>query len=156
MMIYKDCEIFRRPEDLRWAITKNGRRVTETTFSNPSQAQEWLDMAPLKPVEHLPADKWALSPWVPMTVPIDKKHIGKLLEELGEAVAAASRCLIQGINEKEPVTHKPNKEWLEDELADVLANITLCQIHFKLDEQRMAIRQIKKMQHLSNWHRMLA
>jgi hypothetical protein len=103
-----------------------------------------------------PATSWVLNPWHPMTRPIDKKHIGKLIEELGEATSAAARCLIQGIDEKEPITHKLNREWLEDELADVVANIDLVIAHFKLDADRMADRMTRKKAHLRGWHSMLA
>lgn len=95
------------------------------------------------------------SPWVPMTVPVDQKHIGKLLEELGEATAAASRCFIQGVDEVEPSTKKPNREWLENELADVIANIQLCIEHFGLDGERMGDRAAFKKTHLRAWHQML-
>lgn len=85
---------------------------------------------------------------------VDLKHLGKLGEELGEATAATLRCLIQGIAEREPVTGVPNREWLENELADVRANIDLCCAHFKLDEVRMADRAEKKKSHLRAWHKL--
>jgi hypothetical protein len=56
-----------------------------------------------------PATSWALNPWHPMSKPIDLKHLGKLIEELSEANSAAARCLIQGIDQVEPITHKPNQ-----------------------------------------------
>lgn len=102
-----------------------------------------------------PATSWALNPWHPMSRPIDLKHLGKLAEELNEAGSAVARCIIQGIDESEPVTHKPNKVWLEDELADVLANIELVTKHFGLDRDRMAARAERKKEHLLGWHSML-
>ncbi len=104
-----------------------------------------------------PATSWALNPWRPMSRPrpIDLKYLGKLSEELGEAISAVSRCIIQGIDERAPITEKPNREWLEDELADVLANIELVTAHFGLDRRRMADRQERKKAHLRGWHSML-
>lgn len=103
-----------------------------------------------------PTEKFdGISPWRPMTKPIDLKHIGKLLEELGEATAAASRCAIQGIEESEPTTGKLNREWLEDELADVQANVQLVVAHFGLDWNRMAKRTGRKKVRLRQWHAML-
>ena len=96
-----------------------------------------------------------LNPWVPITRPIDLKHLGKLCEELGEAVSAIARCLIQGIDESEPVTGKVNREWLEDELADVEANLSLVCHHFGLDRNRMRDRTRQKITHLTKWHSML-
>lgn len=95
------------------------------------------------------------SPWVPMKTPIDVKHLGKLMEELGELQAAIARCLIQGIDEKEPVTGKPNRQWLEEEMADVYTNLTLCVEHFGLDECGMRPRIQRKLAHLRQWHGML-
>lgn len=95
-----------------------------------------------------------LNPWHPMTNSVDLKHLGKLGEELGEAQAAVSRCIIQGINEKEPETGVENKVWLENELADVFANINLVIDRFKLDHRRMLERAEIKENRLKEWHRM--
>lgn len=95
-----------------------------------------------------------VNPWHPMTDPVDIKHIGKLLEELGEGVSAAARCLIQGIDEAEPVTGKPNRQWLEEELADVLAGIELTVNRWKLNEQGIQSRKDRKMAMLKTWHAM--
>jgi hypothetical protein len=103
-----------------------------------------------------PATSWALNPWVPMTRPIDLKHLGKLGEELNECGAAVMRCIIQGIDEAEPVTGKVNRKWLEDEAADVLANIDLVIEHFGLDAGRISERVVRKQAHLRGWHSMLA
>jgi hypothetical protein len=72
------------------------------------------------------------NPWHPIDDKVDLKHLGKLGEELSELAAASSkcatavcRCIIQGVDEAEPVTGKVNREWLEDEIADVQANMDL-------------------------------
>lgn len=96
-----------------------------------------------------------ISPWVPMKRAIDLKHLGKLAEELNECGAAVARCIIQGIDESEPVTGKPNREWLEDELADVLANLMLVGDHFGLNVRRMDERARVKCERLRAWHKML-
>lgn len=92
-------------------------------------------------------------PWHPMTNAVDVKHLGKLGEEAGELASAASRCLIQGIYEKEPETGKVNKEWLEDEIADVMANAKLCVDRFGLDDVRIDKRIAEKIKNLEWWHR---
>lgn len=96
-----------------------------------------------------------LNPWHPITRPIDLKHLGKLGEELSEAGAAVSRCIIQGVDECEPVTRKSNRQWLEEELADVRANTDLVVRHFGLDETKIAARAARKIEHLRAWHSML-
>lgn len=95
------------------------------------------------------------SPWQPVTRKIDLKHLLKLIEELGECTSAASRCLMQGIDEKEPVTGRLNREWLEDEMADVYANMALVCQHFRLDRRRIADRADKKTVYLRTWHNAL-
>lgn len=102
-------------------------------------------------------DKWPdASPWQPTRSAIDLKHLGKLNEELGELVAAVSRCIIQGIDECHPVTRKSNREWLENEIADVYAGIELAIGHFKLDRWEIGARMNRKMIHLAGWHNALA
>lgn len=105
-----------------------------------------------------PATSWALNPWHPMTTPIDLKHVGKLGEETCELGAAIFRCVIQGVEEAEPVTGKVNRVWLEEEIADVLANIELVIQHFGLDAApggRIHQRRNRKIEHLRGWHSML-
>lgn len=96
------------------------------------------------------------NPWQPMSVPKDLKHMGKLLEELGELSGAASRCLIQGLDAVEPVTLKLNRLWLEEEeIADVLANVDLVVSHFKLNSKFIHERITAKRTRLKTWHDML-
>ncbi len=95
-----------------------------------------------------------LNPWHPMSDPVDLKIIGKLMEELGELQAALSRCLIQGINECEPVTKVPNKEWLWKEVADVRAGIIILQNRFDLPHKEIMDRQEVKRARLLEWHLM--
>lgn len=86
---------------------------------------------------------------------LDVAILGKSIEEGGEYVSAAARCIIQGINMSEPVSGKPNREWLEDEIADSRANLRLVEERFRLNEQRMAEREAAKVRHLRAWHRLL-
>ena len=72
------------------------------------------------------------SPWEPVSDRTDLKLLGKLLEELGELTSVVSRCLIQGIDEVQPVTGKSNRLWLEEEYADVYANMLLVAHRFDL------------------------
>lgn len=97
---------------------------------------------------------FALNPWHPMTDAVDVKHLGKLGEECCELGSAIARCIIQGIDEFEPVTGKPNREWLENEIADVLAGIELNIQHFGLDRHAILERREHKIKHLRAWHAM--
>lgn len=92
------------------------------------------------------------NPWHPMTNSVDLKTLGKLNEELNECGAATARCMIQGVDEAEPVTGKINREWLEDEIADVYAGLSLTVDRFGLNTARIRARMLRKIEHLKQWH----
>lgn len=91
------------------------------------------------------------APWVPMIDPASVKALGKLAEEAGELVAVASRCIIQGIDEKIPESDKTNRDWLEQELADIFANAEIVCEHFALNYDRINSRMSKKKRLLERW-----
>lgn len=95
------------------------------------------------------------SPWQPEQDKLRLALLGKLAEELNEAGAIVARCIIQGIDESEPMTRRLNKWALENELADVQATTNLVVQHFFLDRERMATRVARKIQHLTGWHKLL-
>lgn len=84
------------------------------------------------------------SDWQPITDKVDLAVLGKLGEELSECGTALWRCVIQGIDECEPVTNKLNRDWLMDEIADVEAMLVHVKEHFKLDRERIRKRRIRK------------
>lgn len=94
-------------------------------------------------------------PWAPMSDPRDIKIIGKALEEMGEAVSAMARALIQGIDATEPSTGKPNRLWVQEEIADVTATTTLVADRFKLATSAMFERIDRKRDHLTKWFDMM-
>jgi hypothetical protein len=95
-----------------------------------------------------------LNPWLPMIDSVDVKTLGKLGEECSELATAIFRCLIQGIDEREPVTGKLNRDWLRDEIADTLCNINLVCARFALDDSAIIERVTRKRDHLTAWHAM--
>lgn len=106
-------------------------------------------------------DGLPLNPWVPMSDPVDKKVVGKSMEEIYELIEAAarvgaaiSRCFIQGIDEREPTTGKSNRQWLTDEVADVEANLRLIKEHFQLDAEEIEVRASMKWSRQRVWHKM--
>lgn len=54
------------------------------------------------------------SDWQPITNKHDLAVLGKLGEEATELGSAIFRCIIQGLNEREPTTGKVNRQWLEE------------------------------------------
>lgn len=95
-----------------------------------------------------------MRPWHPMTDPVAVKTLGKLGEEAGELCQIVCRCLIQGIDETDPTKDITNREWLENELADVAANLRLVKDYFDLDTEKINKRITEKMERLKRWHEM--
>jgi len=95
-----------------------------------------------------------MNPWHPIQNAQDLKTLGKFGEELGECSAAVSRCIIQGVAERHPVTGKINLEWLLEEIADVIAGAELTIERFNLNEIVIGQRVSRKKEQLRQWHRM--
>lgn len=95
-----------------------------------------------------------ISPWKPTTNTLHLKVLGKALEEFGEVSSAVARCIIQGIDECEPVTGKPNKRWLAEELADAYAVMSKLVEAFGLDKDFIEERAYKKYDGFTYWHSM--
>lgn len=94
------------------------------------------------------------SPWKPVVDTNDIKHLGKLGEEAGELVNAICRTLIQGLDGVNPTNGESNREWLENEMADVLGMIAHNIKHFKLNEDRIMARMEAKMAYIKPWFEM--
>ena len=94
------------------------------------------------------------APWHPMTNAVDLKTLGKFVEECGEGVQAAGRCIIQGMNETNLKEGKSNRLCLQDEVADILANIELVVDRFALDRHEISERIAGKLPKLRAWHGM--
>lgn len=93
--------------------------------------------------------------WKPEPDVITRQILGKLVEELGELTQAAARCLIQGIDEAEPVTGKVNRLHLREEIADVQAALQwLFDENDGLDP-RFSARYERKLEGFRRWQAML-
>lgn len=91
------------------------------------------------------------SEWQPITDKLALAVLGKLAEEAGELTSALCRCIIQGINEHPPTSLKPNKEWVEDEIADVLAMAEFAVRYLDLDRTGIDARRARKMEFKRPW-----
>ena len=96
-----------------------------------------------------------ISPWMKEEDPLVVAVVGKLGEELSECAAACFRILIQGLNEVEPVTGKPNRQWLSEELADVAATMIRASDKLLLDEAFMSDRAARKSLGFERWDAMI-
>jgi NTP pyrophosphatase (non-canonical NTP hydrolase) len=93
----------------------------------------------------------AMSKWIPTTDLLMLRRMGKLSEELGELQAVAARVIIQGIDEIDPGTGRMNWQRLQDELADVQAQIGCTVLALSLDQAYMARRTAEKIQQMNEW-----
>lgn len=96
--------------------------------------------------------KKVASPWHPETNPKRLRLLGKLGEELGECVSAVCRAIIQKLEEAHPTTGKPNRQWLEEELADVYASADLVVERLNLNVEHIMERAAAKKRYLITWH----
>lgn len=90
-------------------------------------------------------------PWTPISDVEKIKVLGKALEETGELISAMARCLIQGVDGKEPVTGKMNKHWLEEEVADVEAMLSHVRDRLNLNGSFIGERSDVKHRRLADW-----
>ena len=95
------------------------------------------------------------SPWQPETNPVRLAIYGKWQEELGECNSAIARCLCQGIDECDPETGKPNRQWLSEEIADIIMGYELAVEHFGLDMEFIRARADAKKAHKKEWHKLI-
>lgn len=91
------------------------------------------------------------SDWQPITNKHDLAVLGKLGEEASELSTACHRCTIQGMDEQEPTTGKPNRQWLEEEIADVLAMAEIAMDRFGLNPEVINDRRMRKVAYKQPW-----
>jgi NTP pyrophosphatase (non-canonical NTP hydrolase) len=94
-------------------------------------------------------------PWRPIRDQVQIAALGKLLEECGEVESAAARCIIQGVDEKDPTTGVVNAERLTKELADLFAASTLAANVLGLNVPFIAQRSNRKTSHFRRWIELL-
>jgi NTP pyrophosphatase (non-canonical NTP hydrolase) len=93
----------------------------------------------------------AMSKGVPTTDLLMLRRMGKFLEELGELQAVAARVIIQGIDEVDPGSGVVNRERLEKEIADVMAQCLTTIDTLSLDEDAIHVRVNEKMRQKAEW-----
>lgn len=98
----------------------------------------------------------APSDWEPITDKHNLAVLGKLGEEVCELGSALFRCIIQGLDEREPKTHKINRQWVVEEIADVEALLAIAKRRLALDEAAIAERRERKIGFKEPWFEALA
>lgn len=84
------------------------------------------------------------------------RRLGKTLEELGELQAVVARCIIQGIDEIDPSSGKVNRKRLEEEIADVYAQLSLLVEYFDLNSEFIHFRCLDKIDQMQTWDSLVA
>lgn len=97
-----------------------------------------------------------INKWTPTTDLLTLRRMGKLVEELGELQSVAARVVIQGIDEIDPGSGKVNRARLQDELADVQAQIGCTVLAFGLDQEYIARRTAEKIRQMAEWEDLFA
>lgn len=111
-----------------------------------SRPATWLDVLPTDSVP---------SPWNPPALSqLLRKVLGKLGEETNELATVLFRIHIQGLDALVPGTTKTNRQWLEEEIADVLATSAQTVKHLALDLEFIDTRASKKTTYLEKWYLM--
>lgn len=92
-----------------------------------------------------------ITKWVPTTDLKELRRLGKLQEELNELGAVVARCIIQGFDKTDPSSNKVNGQRLEEEIADVYAQLHLVEKHYGLDVLKINGRIEEKLGQMSQW-----
>lgn len=93
--------------------------------------------------------------WLPESRTVIHQALGKGAEEAAELGKILARCLIQGLDEKDPKTGVPNLAALADELADMEATIEWLFELLPLDVESHNARAGRKLDGFRRWKAML-
>lgn len=96
-----------------------------------------------------PAPK--MNKWTPTTDLTILRRMGKTGEEAAELLAVTSRIIIQGIDEIDPSSGKTNRQRLEEEIADVYAQLDCTIDALYLDISAIARRRGVKVEQMLEW-----
>lgn len=95
-----------------------------------------------------------INPWFPEPDTLTHQVLGKMAEECNELAKIAVRCMIQGLDQRDPGTFASNRDELLKEIADVEA--TICWafevLHFPVG---IAARQRKKLDGFHEWQKLI-
>ncbi|OWK26267.1 hypothetical protein AJ87_02730 [Rhizobium yanglingense] len=91
--------------------------------------------------------------WKPESDVLIHQALGKACEEATELAGIQARCLIQGLNENEPVSGKPNRQALFEEIADLDAAVQW--LRELVNDEYDGHRADRKLNGFRRWQRIL-
>lgn len=130
------------------------QELPSTTTEGLSEGHRVALQSVMRALQINAPDPSRVSKWVPTTDLMELRRFGKSLEELCELGAVMARCIIQGIDEVDPASGKVNRQRLEEETADVYAQLAENMDRFGLDAQTMGLREIKKRGYMQEWEKL--
>lgn len=94
-----------------------------------------------------------ISPWMPEQDQLRLAWLGKLIEECNELSARAARCIIQGLDARDPKSQTANRFELAREMADVAACIHFAELELGacVDQGRVT----EKVRGYFEWHNLI-
>jgi NTP pyrophosphatase (non-canonical NTP hydrolase) len=96
----------------------------------------------------------AMTKWVPETNPMILRRVGKTGEECAELSKVCSRITIQGLAGVDPATGESNRQALQKEIADVVAQCYTTINALNLDDEAVRVRCVEKQRQMAEWEAM--
>lgn len=94
-----------------------------------------------------------ITAWLPEQDQHRLAVLGKLIEECNELSARAARCIIQGIDAKDPESGRTNREELAREASDVEACLEMLEARMLVS--RITSRVADKYDGFKRWHHLI-
>ena len=91
------------------------------------------------------------SPWRPEKDQVILALLGKASEEAAELINILCRAIIQGLDQDDPETGKPNILAIQDEVADMQAQLSLLKEYLDLNRVYIKERANAKFNHKDKW-----
>ncbi len=96
-----------------------------------------------------------MNKWEPTMSPLILRRMGKTIEEAGELLDVCGRVIIQGIDEIDPGTDLTNRQRLENEIADVYAQLDETVLMLELKVSAISRRRAHKRGLMGEWEALL-
>ena len=126
---------------------------TMGVLSSSAIAQREADQRNLEARSELPKEVHSetVSAWVPIEDKLWLRRMGKTGEECSELIGVTTRITIQGIDDIDPSSKKPNRQRLHEEIGDVYAQLDACIEQLGLDRAFIEARRARKLDYMRQW-----
>lgn len=83
-----------------------------------------------------------------------RRRVGKTAEECAELLAVLARISIQGIDAVDPASGKTNRQRMQEEIADVYAQLDECVSKISVDNIAISNRRTEKRRQMLEWEQL--